>query len=442
MGTLRSHLQASIDGGRVASYAGRLTPGAPQVHDCTPVDTPTSDTRNAHTQQAPPAASPRSAAVLYPSQVFVGATLITLGPLLDPILRDLDIPLARAGLLSFGFFFGRVVGVLLLNFALARVPIKTIMVTCALVLTAGSAASGLLGVGLWPLSLALFVTGLAGVIPNAISGVWVAAHIHRGVERAMLNIGAYFALGVVVAPLVIGVALELGATWRWVFLGEAVFSALVAVLLMVLPIADVPDRENLRGRQLRAVGAFRPRLLWAILAATFLYVCVEGMLYVWLAKMQVDSFAAGPGMAALSVTLFWAGITVGRYLAVPLTRFASAARLLAVFASFLTVFVAALALAPTLAVSEVFAFFAGMGASACWPLIACYTPRFPGWQSGVVFSGMMLAGTLANTASPYLFGPIAAALGMRTAVGLWVIPSLAVIALAFVLERAARTAGE
>ncbi len=380
----------------------------------------------------------RSPAVLYPSQVFVGATLITLGPLLDPILRDLHIPLANGGLLSFGFFFGRVVGVLLLNFALARVPIKTIMVTCAVVLTLGSAASGLLGVGLWPLALALFVTGLAGVIPNAISGVWVAAHVHKGIEKAMLNVGAYFALGVVVAPLVIGAALELGASWREVFLGEAVFSALVTIVLIILPIADVPDRENLRGRQLKRVGTTHPRLLTVILAATFLYVCVEGTLYVWLAKLQVDSFAAGPGLAALSVTLFWAGITAGRYIAVPLTRLASAARLLAIFASVLALFVAGLALAPTLAFSEAFAFLAGLGASACWPLIACYTPRFPGWQSGVVFSGMMLVGTMANTVSPYLFGPAVATLGFRVAMGLWIIPALLVILLAFALEKAAR----
>ena len=109
--------------------------------------------------------------------MFVGATLIILGPLLDPILRDLHIPLAKGGLLAFGFFLGRVAGVLLLNFGLARVPIKTIMVACAVVLALGSAASGLLGVGLWPLSLALFGTGMAGVIPNAFSGVWVAAHV-------------------------------------------------------------------------------------------------------------------------------------------------------------------------------------------------------------------------------------------------------------------------
>jgi MFS family permease len=385
--------------------------------------------------------SPRSAAVLYPSQVFVGATLITLGPLLDPILRDLHIPLAKAGVLSFGFFFGRVAGVLLLNFALAKVPVKAIMVACAILLTLGSAACGLLGVGLWPLALALFVTGLAGVIPNAISGAWVAAHVHKGIERAMLNIGAYFALGVVVAPVVIGLALQLGATWQWVFLGEAIFSAVVAVILMILPIADVPDRENLRGTQLKAVGTSHPSLLTVMLVATFLYVCVEGTLYVWLAKMQVDLFGAGPEMAALSVTLFWAGITAGRYIAGPLTRVASAAKLLAVFASIFTVFVAALALAPSLGLSEAFSFLAGAGASACWPLIACYTPRFPGWQSGVVFSGMMFVGTIANTVSPYLFGPTVASLGFRAAVGLWIIPCLAVIGLAFVLERVARVPG-
>lgn len=385
--------------------------------------------------------APHSAAVLYPSQVFVGATLITLGPLLDPILRDLGIPLAKGGLVSFGFFFGRVIGVLLLNFALARVPVKTIMVTCAVVLTLGSAASALLGVGLWSLSLALFVTGMAGVIPNALAGVWVAAHVHRGLARAMLNVGAYFALGVVVAPLVIGAALELGATWREVFLGQAVFAAVVAVVLFILPIADVRDRENLRARQLKAVGASHPPLLAVILGATFLYVCVEGALYVWLAKLQVDQFAAGPGMAALSVTLFWAGITAGRYVAVPLTRVASPAKLLAIFASVLTLFVAGLALAPSLAFSEAFAFFAGVGASACWPLIACYTPWFPGWQSGVVYSGMMLAGTTANAVSPYLFGPTVASLGFRAAMGLWMIPALAVIGLSFVLERVARSPG-
>ena len=254
----------------------------------------------------------------------------------------------------------------------------------------------------------------------------------------MLLVLAFFALGVVIGPLVIGVALDLGATWRWVFVGQAIFSVIMAVVLWALPIADVPERENLRGRHLKAVASSHPALLTVILVSTFLYVFVEGMLYVWLPKFHVDVYAAGPQAAALSVTLLWAGITVGRYLAGPLTRFASPARLLVIFAALMAVFIGGLALAPSLVVSEVFSFLAGFGASACWPLISCYTPRFPGWQSGVVFSAMMLAGTIANSISGVVFGAAVDALGFRPALGLWIIPMLAVIGLAFALQRVGR----
>ncbi len=381
----------------------------------------------------------RSLPVLYGSQFYIGVMLITLGPVLDSVLRDLDIPLAQGGLLSLGFYSGRVTGMLLLNFALARIPLKTIMVACTWVMAAGSAAAGLLSWNMGSLIVALFVTGVGGVIPNAVSGVWVAAHVHRGLERAMLMIAAFFALGVVAAPILIGVFLEAGATWRWIFTGEAVLSALVAVVLTMLPFADVPERRNLRLSHLKGVVSGRSRLLALMLACIFLYVATEGMMGVWLPKHQVDSFAADPAAAAVSLTLFWAGITVGRYLAVPLTRRGSPARLLAGFAAMEAVFIVGTALAPSLLLSQVFAFLAGLGASACWPLVACYTPRFPGWYSGVVYSLMMLAGTAAYAVFSYLVGPAAEALGLSVALALSAVPALGVAALSFALGRAADT---
>lgn len=379
----------------------------------------------------------RSLPVLYGTQFYIGVMLITLGPVLDSVLRDLNIPLAQGGLLSLGFYSGRVTGMLLLNFGLARVPLKAIMVACAWVMAAGSAAAGLLSWSMGSLIAALFVTGVGGVIPNAVSGVWVAAHVHRGLERAMLMIAAFFALGVVVAPLAIGAFLQLGVTWRWVFLGEAVLSVIVALLLMALPFADVPERRNLRVSNLRGLVDSRGRLLAIMLAAIFLYVATEGMMGVWLPKHQVDTFAASPARAALGLTLFWAGITVGRYLAVPLTRRWSAARLLAGFAALEAVFIAGTALAPSLVLSQVFAFLAGLGASACWPLVACYTPRFPGWYSGVVYSLMMLAGTAAYAVFSYLVGPAAEVLGLSAALALAAVPALGVLGLSFALGRVA-----
>ena len=381
---------------------------------------------------------PHSLALLYPSQLFAGVMLITLGPLLDAILRDLHLSLAQGGLLSLGFFFGRVLGVTLLNFGLARIPLKVAMAGAAWVMAAGLAVAGFLAAGLWSLFVALLVTGAAAVVPNAISGIWVAAHVRKSTERAMLTVLAFFALGVVAAPLAIGLALDLGATWRWVLLSEAGFSVVMGIVLLLSPFANVPERENLRLRQLREVAGFDPRLLAVMLSAAFLYVGTESTLGVWLAKLQVDAFGASPALAALSVTLLWAGITLGRYLAVPLTRRVLPSKLLAVFAVILAVLTVGLAVSPSLAFSEACAFFTGVGASACFPLVACYSSRFPGWYSGVTFSGMMLAGTAAGTIFPYLVGPIAEALSLRTAVGLSALPSVLVVVLAFYLRRAAR----
>ncbi|GEM_PF-1036431 len=380
----------------------------------------------------------RSLPVLFGTQFYIGVMLITLGPVLDSILKDLGLSLAQGGLLSLSFYAGRVTGMLLLNFALARVPLKTIMVACAWVVALGSAAAGLLSFNLGFLMAALYVSGVAGVIPNAVSGVWVAAHVEKGLERAMLLIAAFFALGVVVAPLAIGGLLQAGVTWRMIFIGEAVLSVVVAGVLTLLPFADVRGRQNLGLVHLRGLASSRRLLLTVMLAAIFSYVATEGMLGVWLPKHQVEVFGAGPAVAALSVTLFWSGITVGRYLAVPLTRTHSPARLLAGFAGMEAVFIAATALAPSLLWSQVFAFLAGLGASACWPLVACYTPRFPGWYSGVVYSLMMLAGTGAYSTFSYVVGPAAEALGMSIALALAAVPATAVMILALVLERAGR----
>lgn len=334
-----------------------------------------------------------------------------------------------------GWALGRVLGVLLLNFVLARIPLKASMIGAAWVMAVGSAAAGFLATGLLSLFVALLVTGVAVVIPSAICGIWVGAHVLRGTDRAMLMIGAFFALGVVIAPLAIGVALELGATWRWVFLGLGGYSVVTGVALTVVPLADVPQRENLRVRQLREAGGFNPRLLMIMLVAAFFYVATETSMSVWLAKFQVDAFGARPALAALSVTLFWVGMTVGRYAAVPISRRVPPPKLLAAFAAGLAVFGVGAVLSPTLAISEACVFFAGLGASACWPLVAFYTSGFPSWYSGVTYSGMLLAGTTASSIFPYLVGLIADALGLRVAVGLSVLPAILVVILAFVLPR-------
>lgn len=361
---------------------------------------------------------PNSYGALFATTFVVGLTMITLGPILDPVLKDLDIPLARGGLLSVAFSVGMLVGVLSLNFLLAKVPVKWGLTGAALVEAAGCLAAGLLARGLWSFFVAYFFVGLGCVFLNSLPGMWVTSHIKQGAERAVVILLVFFALGMMVGPLAIGGALAWGATWRGVLVVEAVICVLLAIAIAVSPISNIEGRENLRVRQLRDVITFNPRLFFAVLAASILYIGAEFTFNVWLVKFQIDVFGVEKSIANLAMTLFWVGLLVGRGVVLAVTGRFATSRILMVGASVWAVFAVGVALAVNLPMTVVMAFFAGLGASAGFPLILSFSARFPKWHAGVVFSAVIMAGALGRIVFPYLVGPLADSIGFRMAIGL------------------------
>ncbi|MBN1320448.1 MAG: MFS transporter [Thermoleophilia bacterium] len=381
----------------------------------------------------PTATAPHSLAYLYPITFCSGIILISLGPVLDPIIRDLGVPLSQGGLLAAGFAAGRVVALLLLNACLARVPLKWLVVGAAFLQAVGLAVPALFVHSFAPLVGFLAVVGAAATVPIVVPVMWVGAYAKHSTERAMLLILVFFALGVVVSPLAIGAALALGAGWRWVFIGEAAFSVLVALVITALPLADVPGRENLRFRHVREAAGYAPRLLVLVLAAMFFYIGAEHILNIWLAEFQVETFGAGQGTAATALALFFGGIMAGRFLAVPLTRRLPASRILAISGSLMAVFTVMTAFMPTLAASQVSIFVTGLGTSAAYPLLSSYINRFPVKFSGLVFSIITLVVIISGAVFAYAIGPVGETLGMRAALALGAGPAAALVVLSFFL---------
>lgn len=372
---------------------------------------------------------------LYATTFVVGVTMITLGPLLDPILKDLHIPLAQGGLISAGFAVGMLIGVLALNFLLARVPVKWALVGAASLQTLGLLASGLLARGLWSLVLAYLFVGMGCVFLNSLPGMWITSHIKTGADRAMVIMLVFFALGMMVAPMIIGAALGRGATWHSVLLAEAVMSAALAILVALSPVSNIEGRQNLHAHRLREVIGFNPRLFVAVLVASILYIGAEFTFNVWLAKYEIDVFGVDKTLAGLAVTLFWVGLLIGRLVVIPLTRRLPAARILMAGAAVWAVFALGVALSASPEMSMVMSFFAGLGASAGFPLILSFSARFPRWHAGVVFSSVIMAGALGRIVFPYLVGPLAESWGFRTAMGLAFVQAAALSLLALYLHR-------
>lgn len=376
---------------------------------------------------------------LYLTQFYSGIVWVTLGPLLNSILSELDIPLARGGLPALGFNLGTVLGLLVINFLLARVPAKTILVGAACVETVALAASGLLTGGLWSFTIAYLIAGLACVMLAAVPGMWISANVKEGTARAMILVMLGSVSSMAITPLILGVLIGAGAHWRWIYSCEAGLAAILALGVASLPLADIPDRENLRLRQLKEVVAFNPALLAAIVAASFMYLGAELTLVVWLPKFQTDVFGATATWAGLSVTLYWVGQIVARLVSVGLTRRFRSSSLLLAGSVVMAVFAGVLAVSPTQALFLVFTLGAGLGSSACFSYIASYAGRFPGWHAGVVYSAFQLAGGVGAMVFPYITGPLAAAVGFRAAIAVAAAPAFLVAVLAIALRR---TSGE
>jgi fucose permease len=379
--------------------------------------------------------SPISFFPLYAATFTVGVVMISLGPLLDSILADLDIPLSQGGLISVAFAVGMLIGVVALNFFLARVPVRWGLIGAAWLQAVALAASGLLAQNLWSLFIAYLFVGMGCVFLNSLPGMWVGSHVKVGTSHAMVVLLLFFAIGMMLAPVVIGVALGLGATWRWVFSAEAVLSVILAVILTVMPVSDISGRENLRWRQLRDVVGFNPRLFAAVIVAAVLYVGAEFILNVWLAKFTIDVFGAGKNVASQVVALFWAGLVVGRLMVIPLTRRVPASRLLMAATGTMAVFALGIALSASLAMVMVMAFMSGLGTSASYALIASFSGRFPAWHAGVLYSAVVMAAAFGRIIFPYVIGPIAQSLGFRVAIGLAFVLAVAVSILSLYLHK-------
>lgn len=373
---------------------------------------------------------------LYLTQFLSGVVWVTLGPLLNSILRDLGIPLSRGGIVALAFFLGSVIGLVSLSVLLARVPIKWCLVGAGLLEAAALATAGLLSYDSWSLLVSFLFMGFAAVILGAVPGMWLSALAKEGTARALTVMMMSSVSGMTLTPVVLGVLLNSGANWRAILAGEAVFAFLLTLILAVLPLADIPRRENLRARHLRTVIAFNPRLLAAIMAASFMYLGAEMTLIVWLPKFELDVFRASATWASLSVTFYFIGQIGGRLIAVPFTRRFLPSSLLFVCAIAMGVFAGLIGLAPGQASSLALIFCAGLGSSAAFSFIGSYAAKFPDWHAGVVFSAFQLAGGVGGMVFPYLTGPLAASAGFKAAIAFAAVPALVVALLAFRLREA------
>ena len=180
-------------------------------------------------------------------------------------------------------------------------------------------ASGVVGLGLAP-SWTVFViaaatAGLgAGCIDGGANGLVLDVY-REGRGRAMNLLHAAFGVGALAAPLVIGRLVEAGVPWQAVAVGSGLVVLLLAVAYAVVPMpsgrraaaetsSSAPSDAGSDRRRWLLAG---PLLLLGVAIAT--YVASEVGVSSWLVRFLEP---APLTTATLALSLYWAGLTVGR----------------------------------------------------------------------------------------------------------------------------------
>ena len=282
--------------------------------------------------------------------MVLGTLQALYGPAIPAFRARFGVTPAAAGLGLSADFAGAIAGVVLYHLLLARAGDRRLLSGSFALMAAGMILFAL--APSWPLALgAALVTGFgSGGIDYGLNHLFATGFGHR--STAMLNLlNAFFGVGAVIGPVLIGVVGA--ARYPWLFGAAAVVSLLLIPTLRGVranvagarageaTVGEPPPGESAAGDRpageasagdLAAAkppaagtgaGESRPgtrtgAIVAAFVAVYVLYVAIESGVGGW-EPTQLEAVGYGASVAATATSVFWLALTVGRFVAVPVS---------------------------------------------------------------------------------------------------------------------------
>ncbi|MGN1366851.1 MAG: MFS transporter [Victivallis vadensis] len=353
-------------------------------------------------------------AIIYLAFISLGLPDSLLGAAWPVLYRQLDVPIAFAGILTFIISCGTVLSSLMSDrltrrFGAGWVTAASVFMT--MVALFGFSCSS----AFWMLCLWAVPYGLgAGAVDAALNN-YVALHYS---QRHMHWLHCFWGVGVSISPYIMSSCLISGAGWqagyRWVAILQA---ALTAILLASLPLWR--SRKKSSGAEKEAAepaaealgvrGALRIPGVREVLVGFFCYCALESSTGLWASSYLVLNRGIAVEVAARWASLFYLGITFGRFLSGTIAnkltdRSIIRLGLALIFLGILAIlFPAAPQIVPLCGLIVI-----GLGCAPVYPAIIHETPSNFGAENSQAVIGIQMAGAYVGaTVMPPLFGIVA-----------------------------------
>jgi fucose permease len=242
-----------------------------------------------------------------------------------------------------------------------------------------------------------------------------------------------FSVGALAAPLIVGRLVEGGVSWQTVTVGSGAVIALLVLAYLLVPMPSArrvaqPAHDNLHtGKAARDPRRLLSGPLLLLGVAIAAYVAAEVGVSNWVVAFLEP---APLTTATLALSLYWAGLTVGRLLSSAIADRFDHLRFTIVCAIGMGVAIAIASLAPTLSLAIAAFFAAGIASGPVFPMIvAIGGERFPERSAAVggALTGMAVIG---STIYPPAMGLLSVTVGLTVAMlGNAVLAAACVVAL-------------
>ena len=337
-----------------------------------------------------------------------------------PVMRgDFGASLDTAGAISFIVTAGTIVSSLLSDklvrrFGTGRVTAVSVLAT-ALALLASSFSGSV-----WLLMAIAVPLGLGAGAVDSVLNNYVALHYQ---PRHMSWLHSFWGIGAFSGPLIMGLFLQTGGSWRGGYRAIGIIQLVVSALLLVsLPMwqkresvlggAEKTATANSGGTAKNGGSALRiPGVPFALITF-FFYCAVELSVGLWGSSFLVESRGFAAPVAATAISMYYGGITLGRIVSGFLTLRFSGTQLIR--AGVVPIIVGGVLLClpvhPYAALAALL--LVGLGCAPVYPSMIHETPsRFGAANSQKIIGWQMASAYTGSTLMPPVIGFVAARLG-------------------------------
>ncbi len=242
---------------------------------------------------------------------FIQGTMLTSLAVIMPILKQqLGLTYESTGMIfsmgMFGYFLGSMLTGIMLEKSGSKLPsfIGFILIPLGMtgIILSGNSIS---------LALSNFVSNL-GTAALQIALPSIAKNYTNRTGKMLNLFHSLCALGAVSSPLILGIIMNYGISWKYFYLSTALGTLIPFMIMLRIKLAEnVNHTDAVPGN---SFGFLKKPLFWFFCAAVTLYVFTESGINSWSPMFAHDYLNFEETLSGLLPSLFWFGLFLGRFI--------------------------------------------------------------------------------------------------------------------------------